>query len=109
MPKKKVNKRMILAHGTGNANLSLSSFSAQSSLSCYNADFFFWFLDSGEYECKVDTDNGKTFKESFVLTVEPKPKLKFEEECEDNTKLAKCHLIVAAKLCNKSSDLARYF
>lgn len=57
----------------------------------------------------METDNGKTYKESFVLKVEPKPKLKFEEECEDNTKLAKCHLIVAAKLCNKSSDLARYF
>ena len=71
--------------------------------------FSFLFLDSGEYECWVDTDSGQTYKESFVLKVEPKPKLKFEEECEDNTKLAKCHLIVAAKLCNKSSDLARYF
>ena len=57
----------------------------------------------------MGTENGKTYKASVDLKVEPKPKLKFEEECEDNTKLAKCHLIVAAKLCNKSADLARCF
>ena len=48
------------------------------------------------------------YKDRVFIKVEQKPRLKFEEECEDNTKLAKCHLIVAAKLCNKSSDLARY-
>lgn len=122
MSKNKVNKLMILApSGAQGMQICLSALS-QLSLSflyalsqllalcpCPNANVIFLFLDSGEYECKVETDNGKTYKESFVLKVEPKPKLKFEEECEDNTKLAKCHLIVAAKLCNKSSDLARYF
>ena len=44
----------------------------------------------------------------MLIKVEPKPKLSFQEDCEDNPKLAKCHLIVASKLCNKSEDLARY-
>ena len=83
MPKNKVNKCIIFAPSGAKGmqiclsaliQLSKSSPSALSSVimlmfskSCYNASVFFLFLDSGEYECKVDTDNGKTFKESFVL------------------------------------------
>ena len=55
----------------------------------------------------VETEKGQTSQNSVFLKVEPKPKLKFEEECEDNPKLAKCDIIVSAKLCNKSSDLAK--